>query len=87
MQPYFKQLQSCRLVAFKLLINGMHMCVRCRYADFKRNVAFKFTAKQQFNFFFSSVLSLWDSVAAVQSNDLKKAANPEDDSGILSIDF
>lgn len=49
MQPYFKQSQRCGPVAFKLLIKSVCLCVRCRYADFKRNVAFKFIRNQQFN--------------------------------------
>lgn len=55
------------------------MCVWRRYADFKRNVAFKFTGKERFNIFFSPILFPLGFGTTVESSD-KEMAHPEDKS-------
>lgn len=74
MQPYFKQSQHCGPLAFKLLIKSACLCVRCRYADFKRNVAFKFIRNQQLNIFLPLFTS--SGIKQLQCSRMIKSSTP-----------
>lgn len=61
-------------------------CVGCRYADFKRNVVFTFTGKEQFKFFLVPFCFLWDSVAQC-SPMIKKQHTPRRNMGYFVLNF